>query len=123
MDNRHDQREMLKTPCKARFQLDGRSFTNVPVVNLGSHGCCFIIPEPTVNRFTAGPILESWKLVHPKLPKGAIRAKVVWCRHHGKAKPGFLEAGVQFLDVPTSYSQELDQFLAALAQAPPGTAH
>jgi hypothetical protein len=66
---------------------------------------------PTVNRFAAGPILDSWKLVHPKLPKEIIKAKVVWCRSQGKANPGFLEAGVQFLDVPPIYIQELTHFL------------
>jgi hypothetical protein len=87
------------------------SYTNIPVLNLGAHGCCVLIPIPVVNRFAAGPILESWKLVHPKLPKGTIKAKVVWCRNQGKVHPGFLEAGVQFLDVPPTYSQELAHFL------------
>ena len=54
---------------------------------------------------------DSWKLVHPKLPKEIIKAKVVWCRSQGKANPGFLEAGVQFLDVPPIYIQELTHFL------------
>jgi hypothetical protein len=113
MEKRMDTRVVLQSTCKARFQLDGQSFINVPVVNLGSHGCCFIIPEPAVNRFKAGPVLEGWKLVHPKLPKGSIKAKVVWCRAQGKARPGMLEAGVQFMEVPETYSKELDRFLTA----------
>ena len=116
MDKRHDSRVAVQIPCKARFQLEGQSFSNIPVVNLGSHGCCLIIPEPAVNRFNARPFLEAWKLVHPKRPKQAIRAKVVWCRHLGKVKSGYLEAGIQFLDVPDGYSRELDQFLAILMQ-------
>ncbi len=119
MEKRHDSRVAGRIPCKARFQLEGKSFTNIPVVNLGSHGCCLIIPEPAVNRFNARPVLESWKLVHPSLPKQAIRAKVVWCRHLGKVKSGFLEAGIQFLDVPAGYSMELDRFLISLMQPAP----
>ena len=119
MDKRHDFRISVKPTCKARFQLGGESFINVRIVNLGSHGCCFIIPEPVVNRFKAGPILEEWKLIHPKLPKGTIKAKVMWCRHQGKAKPGLLEAGVQFLDVPPSYREKLDQFVTTPSRPNP----
>ena len=113
MENRLEPRVSVKTPCKARFLLGGQSYINIRVVNLGSHGCCVIVPEPVVNRFKAGPILEDWKLVHPKLPKSTIKAKVVWCRHQGKVESGLLEAGVQFMDVPPSYLQELDRFLTA----------
>jgi len=116
MDKRADSRVSLKTACKARFQLEGRSFTNIAVVNLGSHGCCFVIPEPAVNRFKAGPVLDGWKLIHPRLPKGIIKAKVVWCRPQGTVKSGLLEAGVQFLDLPPEYSEELDRFLTAPAR-------
>jgi hypothetical protein len=68
---------------------------------------------PTVIRFAAGPVLDAWKLSHPKLPKEIIKAKVVWCRNQGKANPGFMEAGVQFLDVPPVYVEKLAQFLTA----------
>lgn len=115
MERRMNARVAVKTPCKARFQLGRQRFTNVQVVSLGSHGCCVVLPEPTVNRFAAGPILEGWRLVHPKLPKETIKAKVVWCRNQGKANPGFLEAGVQFVDAPPSYSEELDRFLTNVA--------
>jgi hypothetical protein len=109
---------LIKSPCKARFQVEGMSYTNIQVLNLGAHGCCVLIPTPVVNRFAAGPILDSWKLVHPKLPKGIIKAKVVWCRNQGKVNPGFLEAGVQFLDVPQRYGQELEQFLSKPVKQP-----
>ena len=118
MDHRNDTRVMIKTPCKARFQLEGMSYTNIQVLNLGAHGCCVLIPTPLVNRFAAGPILDSWKLVHPKLPRETIKAKVIWCRSQGKVNPGFLEAGVQFLDVPLSYSQELARFLSKPMKQP-----
>jgi hypothetical protein len=122
MEKRSVSRILVKTPCKARFQLGGQAYTNIQVVNLGSHGCCFVIPVPAVNRFKAGPILEDWKLIHPKLPRAAIKAKVVWCRPQGEVKLGFLEAGVQFMDVPPSYSEELDRFLmAALPVLQPAT--
>jgi hypothetical protein len=117
MEKRLESRVSLRTACRARFQLDGKSFMNIPIVNLGSHGCCFVIPEPAVNHFKAGPVLEGWKLIHPRLPKAAIKAKVVWCRPQGRMNSGFLEAGVQFLDVPPGYSQELDRFLAAPGRA------
>jgi c-di-GMP-binding flagellar brake protein YcgR len=120
MDNRHDFRISVKPPCKARFQLEGEAFLNVQVVNLGSHGCCFVIPEPVVNRFKAGPVLQEWKLIHPRLPKITIKAKVMWCRHQGKVKPGLLEAGVQFLDVPPSYREKLDQFVTIPARSRSG---
>jgi len=116
MDKRKDSRISVKSACKARFQLGGESFINVRVVNIGSHGCCFVIPEPAVNRFKAGPVLEEWRLIHPRLPKGTIKAKVIWCRHQGKAVSRILEAGVQFLDVPPTYREKLDQFV----MAPPG---
>jgi c-di-GMP-binding flagellar brake protein YcgR len=119
MDQRKDLRVSVRPACKARFLLAGESFINVRVVNLGSHGCCFVIPEPAVNRFKAGPILEDWKLIHPKLPKATIKAKVMWCRHQGKNKPGLLEAGVQFLDVPSSYREVLDHFITAPARSKP----
>ena len=122
MEKRHYPRVPIKISCTASFHLDGKSYTNIRVVNLGSYGCCLIIPEPTVNRFSARPFLEAWKLIHPKLPKQTIRAKVAWCRHLGKADSGYLEAGIQFLDVPASYSMELDRFLAYVAQAAPAMA-
>ena len=120
MENRKDARVSTRSACKARFQLGGESFINVRVVNIGSHGCCFVIPEPAVNRFKAGPVLEEWRLIHPRLPKGTIKAKVIWCRHQGKAAPGILEAGVQFLDVPPTYREKLDQFLTAPLRKNPG---
>jgi len=118
MDKRQESRVSLPTACKARFQLAGKSFMNIRIINLGSHGCCFVIPEPAVNHFKSGPVLEGWKLIHPRLPKAAIRAKVVWCRPQGTVKSGFLEAGVQFMDVPPSYSQELNRFLTTPARPP-----
>lgn len=111
-EHRFDPRVAVKPPCRARFKLAGMSYTNIQVLNLGTHGCCVLIPMPTVNRFAAGPVLDAWKLSHPKLPKEIIKAKVVWCRNQGKANPGFMEAGVQFLDVPPVYSEKLAQFLA-----------
>ncbi len=117
MDRRTELRFSVKPACRARFHVGGMSYTNVQVINLGSHGCCVQIRTPTVNWFAGGPVLEAWKLIHPKLPKAAIKAKVVWCRSQGKENPGFIEAGVKFLDVPQGYSQELAQFLATPVQA------
>ena len=117
MEQRSDPRVSIKPPCRARFHVGGRSYSNVQVVNLGSHGCCVLIRNPTVNWFATGPVLESLQLIHPRLPKATIKAKVLWCRSQGRDNPGFMEAGVKFLDLPQTYSQELAQFLATPVQA------
>jgi hypothetical protein len=120
MDKRLHSRIDLENQCKARFQLGGQSYNNITVRNLGADGCCIEVPSKAGSSFSDKSMLESWELIHPSLPKGSIKAKVVWS-HGQAARTDCIETGVQFLDAPTSYIKDLDRYVSTLSRSNPST--
>jgi hypothetical protein len=118
MDKRLHSRIAVEPQCKARFQLGGQSYNNITVSNLGADGCCIQVPKQSVSSLNDKTLLEGWELIHPSLPKGTIKAKVVWC-HGQEPRTEFIETGIQFMDVPSGYSRDLDKYVTTLAKSNP----
>jgi c-di-GMP-binding flagellar brake protein YcgR len=91
--------------------MGDQSCFNVPVNNLGSEGCCLRLASGLFNRLREKPVLESLELIHPSLPKGKVRARVVWVRPDREAGAGMLETGVQFLEIPPAFSNAVFRFV------------
>ena len=85
MDKRLHSRVAVETQCKARFQLGGQTYNNITVRNLGADGCCIQMPAKYVTGLQERSTLDGWELIHPSLPKGTIKARVVWI--HGQDQP------------------------------------
>ena len=121
MDKRLHTRIPVESQCKARFQLGGQSYNNITVSNLGADGCCIQVPSKTVSALDDKATLEGWELVHPSLPHGTIKGKVVWCHGKDQAKTEYIETGVQFMDAPAGYTKDLDRYVTTLAKSNPST--
>jgi c-di-GMP-binding flagellar brake protein YcgR len=118
MDKRQHSRIGVENQCKARFQLGGQQYNNITVRNLGADGCCIQVPAKSVSGLQEQTSLDGWELVHPSLPKGSIKARVVWC-HGREPKAEYIETGVQFLDAPAGYTRDLDKYVTTLARSNP----
>jgi len=121
MDKRLHSRISVEPQCKARFQLGGQSYNNITVSNLGSDGCCIQVPSQAVSGLSDKSFLKGWELIHPSLPKGTIKAKVVWSHGQDKPKTEFIETGIQFMDAPANYVRDLDKYVTTLAKSNPPT--
>jgi len=118
MDKRQHTRVAVENQCKARFQHGGKTYNNITVENLGADGCCIQMPSQSASGLTEKATLDGWELIHPSLPKGTIKAKVVWC-HGQEPRTEFIETGIQFMDVPSGYSRDLDKYVTTLAKSNP----
>ena len=121
MDKRQHSRISVESQCKARFQLGGQSYNNITVSNLGSDGCCVQVPVQAQAELASKSTLDGWELIHPSLPKEAIKAKVVWSHPEDRAKAGFIETGIQFMEAPAGYTRDLDKYVTTLAKSNPST--
>ncbi len=119
MDKRLHSRISVESQCKARFQLGGQSYNNITVSNLGADGCCIQVPSQSVSGLQEKSTLDGWELIHPSLPKGTIKAKVVWCHGQDKPRTEYVETGIQFMDVPSGYTKDLDKYVTTLAKSNP----
>ena len=121
MDKRLHSRVAVETQCKARFQMGGKSYNNITVENLGADGCCIKLPSQAAPGLNEKTTLEGWELIHPSLPKGTIKAKVVWCHGQDQPRTEYIETGVQFMEVPSGYTRDLDKYVNTLAKSNPPT--
>lgn len=96
---------------KAHFRLAGRDYHDLVVTDLELDNCCIKIPLALHGAFLTEPSLEDWHLSFPVLPKARIQAKVAWVRVGGLPDPAFLEAGVNFSEVPEKYQKALKEYV------------
>jgi len=115
MDKRMHARVSVEPRCKARFQLGGQLYDNITVSNLGRDGCCLTGPMQTLSTLSDKAMLERWELIHPALPKNAIKAKVVWISQRNRDTAGIITTGIQFLDAPAKYVKDLSNFVTTLS--------
>lgn len=121
MDKRLHSRVSVEPQCKARFQLGGQSYTNITVSNLGAEGCCIQMPAQSAGSLNDKCMLEGWELIHPSLPKGTLRARVVWYQNQSRPKTDYIETGVRFLDAPDSFTRDVDKYVTTIAKSNPST--
>jgi hypothetical protein len=115
MENRHSARVSVEPQCKARFQLGGHTFNDINVSNLGEEGCCLTGPTQSLSALSDRTMLEDWQLIHPALPKGSIKAKVVWVNRHYEGSNGTIRTGIEFQDAPPAYTKSLGKYVTTLA--------
>jgi len=115
MENRQATRVSVEPQCKARFQLGGQTYNDITVSNLGQDGCCLSGPTQTLSALSDKATLEDWQLIHPALPKGAIKAKVVWVSRQYQGSEGRIFSGIQFQDAPAGYAKHVGKYVTAMA--------
>ena len=124
MDLRKHSRIAVETDCKAQFHLEGQSYSNIAVANLGAEGCCIRVPASAASTFKNRMLLEGMELIHPDLPKEAIKGRVVWLRTEkgaGKDSKDFVETGIQFTGASKNYGAQVDRYVTALLKSEPKT--
>jgi hypothetical protein len=114
MDHRLHARVSVEPQCKARFRLGGQSYSDITVANLGQDGCCIRVPGTANAALDVKPMLDGLELVHPALPKGPVKARVVWTRSHARDRAGYVESGVAFLDPPPGYATALSKYVTVM---------
>ncbi len=119
MEHRFYSRVPAEPRCRAQFQLGAQTYSDIPVANLGADGCCLRIPSQSVGGLSDKAFLDGWELIHPGLPKGSIKAKVAWVQGQDRARSGFIETGVQFLDAPEDYRRKLAYYVVNVSQSQP----
>ena len=119
MENRHHSRVSLEPHCQARIRLGGQTYTDITVADLGPGGCRIQVPLHSANGLGDKAILDELELMHPALPTGTVKAKVVWVNVQDTALTELMESGVQFLEAPADYTRKLTNFVTFLA--PPST--
>lgn len=99
---RLNQRVSVGGEFRASFKLGARSFTRLPLTNLGAGGCCLKVDAPTAAHLSKGALLQELVIRHPGLPELPQQALVVWMlgRPAPKARPpeeGFVLVGIKFI--------------------------
>jgi hypothetical protein len=114
MDDRHHPRVSVESQCKARFRLGGLSYSDITVANLSQDGCCIRVPGTANAALGVKPLLEGLELVHPALPRGPVKGRVVWTRPHPRDRAGAIESGVTFLDPPAGDVAALGKYVTVM---------
>jgi len=115
MENRHHTRVAVEPQCKARFQLGGQTYNDITVSNLGEDGCCLSGTTQALSALGDRAMLEDWQLIHPALPKNAIKAKVVWVSRQYQGSNGIIHTGIKFQDAPAAYTRSVGKYVTAMA--------
>ena len=121
MDLRKHSRIAVDSDCTAQLQLQGHTYDNITVSNLGSDGCCIQVPVQAATGFRNKMLLEGIEFVHSDLPSESIKGKIVWLHSQKGSGQDFVETGIQFSGVPDGYCQEVDRYISALLKFNPRT--
>jgi len=118
MESRQHPRVSVMPPGRARFQLGGKDYEAIRIVNVGINGCCILAPTPFLDLLGERPILEGWRLLCPGLPADPIQARVIWVGRQGVPRGSDLKAGVQFLDTPSGFTHRLFRYVTMRFRPP-----
>jgi hypothetical protein len=121
VDKRQHMRVNVDLHCRARFQFDGRTFTDVPVVDLSSCGCRIKLPALMAGGLEEGVVLDGWEWSQGNYPVGPVRARIVWMRDHRQPRTDLVESGVTFPGAPETYVNDLDRFVTVLSDSDPSS--
>ena len=102
--------------CRAQFQLQHQAFSNIPVINLRVEGCCLQMPASLASGLGDALSLENLELLHPSLPRTALKAKLAWIQGQGDPETGLVAAGIRFLAAPASFTGEVAAFVRSWAE-------
>jgi len=111
MEQRLHSRVLANPQIKAQFRLGGQTFSELPLANLGTDGCCLRIPARSIGTLEESTRLEDLELLHEDLPRAAFGARVAWVGRRVDPDGGALETGIQFLEAPVDFTWELVHFI------------
>ncbi len=113
---RRDNRRITLGPGHSiRFKVGPRSLKDIRIANISGSGVFALVDQQEALLFEMGTILEDLVLDHPMLPKGRIRAQVVYVLGSSPQLPamGFVGMGLHFVDMPAETQAALNLFVAA----------
>ncbi len=114
-ERRDNRRIALGPGHHIRFKVGVRSFKDIRIANISGSGIFALVDQSEAQHFEKGTVLEDLALDHPLLPKGRIRAQVVYLLGNSPQLPamGFIGMGLHFLDMPSETQASLNLFVAA----------
>lgn len=114
-ERRDNRRIPLGPGYSIRFKVAGRSFKDVRIANLSGSGVFAMVDQSEASLFEKSAVLEDLVLDHPMLPKGHIRAQVVYVLGGSPPAPamGFVGMGLHFLEMASETQWALNHFVAA----------
>ena len=112
-------RVSVKRECSARFRFGGLTYDSIPVLNLGTDGCCIQVPRTFAGGLVDHALLEGLELISPTLAKDSIEARVLRVHSNETIKAGCLEAEIQFVGVPVGYRKNVLKYVTTMAKAKP----
>jgi len=107
MDNRLNPRVPVEPQCRARLRLDTGPLLDLPVVNLGTGGCCLDVPTPLAAALLGRLSVGDLELVHPGVPPGTLRGRIAWAHDRKAAGRHSMGVGIQFTATPPGFRQDL----------------
>ncbi len=113
---RRDNRRIALGPGHTiRFKASGRVFKDIRITNISGSGLFATVDRGEAGLFDKGLLLEDLVLDHPMLPKGHIRAQVVYTLGLDPAVPAmaFVGMGLHFIEMPAKTQEDLNSFVAA----------
>ncbi|MBL0211449.1 MAG: PilZ domain-containing protein [Holophagaceae bacterium] len=113
---RRDNRRIALGPGHTiRFRVGGRIFKDIRITNISGSGLFATVDRGEAGLFEKGVLLEDLVLDHPLLPKGHIRAQVVYTLGQAPETPAmaFVGMGMHFLEMPKKTQEDLNNFVAA----------
>ena len=114
-ERRDNRRISLGPGHHIRFKVGGQSLKDVRIANISGSGIFAVVDQSEAHLFEQGTVLEDLVLDHPMLPKGRIRAQVVYLLGNSPDQPamGFIGMGLHFLEMPGETQTALNLFVAA----------
>ena len=114
-ERRDNRRINLGPGHTIRFKVGGVSLKEVRIANISGSGIFAIVDQSEAHLFEMGTILEDLVLDHPMLPKGYIRAQVVYLLGNSPELPAmaFIGLGLHLLEMAPETQEALNHFAAA----------
>ncbi len=115
IERRDNRRIALGPGHTIRFRVGGRVFKGIRITNISGSGLFATVDRSEAGLFEKGVLLEDLVLDHPMLPKGHIRAHVIYTLGTPSGKPpmAFVGMGMHFLEMPANTQEDLNTFVAA----------
>ena len=113
---RRDNRRIVLGPGHTiRFKVGGRVFKDIRILNISGSGLFATVDRSEADFFGKSTVLEDLVLDHPLLPKGRIRAQVIYTMGQlPEVLPmAFVGMGLHFLEMPAETQEDLNNFVAA----------
>lgn len=115
IERRDNRRIALGPGHTIRFRVGGHVFKGIRITNISGSGLFATVDRGEAELFEKGVLLEDLVLDHPMLPKGHIRAQVVYTLGPAPEKPAmaFVGMGLNFIEMPAKTQEDLNTFVAA----------